>query len=68
MDGKKQGTLTVSELAGYLNVGTTVAYRLVKEPGFPAVRITPKKIVIPVAALEKWLAEKAEQNGGERDE
>ena len=60
---RMKGTLTVSELAEYLNVSLTTAYRLAREPGFPAVRLRPKKIVIPVAELEKWLAEHAGKAG-----
>lgn len=62
----EKGVMTIKEMAEYLGMGMTSAYQLIKEPGFPAVRITQKKIVIPVAALERWLVEKAEQNGGER--
>jgi len=37
MDDKK--FLTVEEVAAVLRIGRTKAYELVKEPGFPAVKI-----------------------------
>lgn len=60
---RKKKTLTVAEMAEYLNVSLTTAYRLARESGFPAVRLTPGKIVIPVVELEKWLAEHAGKAG-----
>ena len=51
----ERGTLTVPEMAKYLNVGINVAYNLTHKPGFPAVRITKGKIVVPVKLLDQWL-------------
>lgn len=48
-------TLTVKELKDYLKIGQNTAYRLTKRADFPAVRISPRRIVIPLAGLEKWL-------------
>lgn len=52
---EQPATLTVEELARYLHIGQNVAYRLVKKPGFPAIRVSPRKIIIPVKALEQWM-------------
>ena len=52
--------MTVEELARYLHIGQNVAYKLVKQEGFPAIRISARKIIIPVKQLEAWL----EQNAG----
>lgn len=48
-------TLSVTELANALGIGRSRAYELVNTPGFPAAKIG-KRIVIPVAALNEWLA------------
>lgn len=62
--GELKRVLTLKELCDYLRIGSTRMYQLIKEPGFPAVRISPKKIVVPVDALEKWMAERM-GNGGD---
>ena len=49
--------LSVPEMAKYLNIGLNVAYNLTHKPGFPAVRITKCRVVIPVKLLDKWLEE-----------
>ena len=36
------------------------AYKLIRKPGFPCVRISSRKIVIPKDRLIKYLEEKAE--------
>ena len=55
-------TLTVREMAKYLRIGVNAAYSLVKQPGFPIVKVGKRKQFIPVKALDKWLEE---QTGGE---
>ena len=52
-------TLSVEEMASMLGISRSVAYRLVKEKGFPVIRISDRRIVIPVKSLEKWLMEQA---------
>ena len=49
-----KGTLSVKELAAYLNIGMNAAYELVWRPDFPALRIA-KRIVIPMDLLSEWL-------------
>ena len=49
---------TVREMASYLRIGTTKAYQMLKEPGFPVVRFG-KLYVIPRAELDKWVAQQA---------
>lgn len=47
--------LSVIELAEALGISRTNAYELMKRPDFPSARLG-KRIVIPVAALNEWLA------------
>ncbi len=51
--------LSVSELAAELGVSLPVAYELTKKQGFPSVRVSERRIVIPVEGLLRWLNEEA---------
>lgn len=55
MEGKEY--MSVAEMGEYLCVGKTMAYQLIHREGFPAVKITNKKYLIPKAALDKWANE-----------
>lgn len=48
--------ISIDEFAAMVGIGRTKAYELSRTQGFPAVRLG-KRVVIPVKALEKWLAE-----------
>lgn len=50
--------LTVKEMAKYLRIGISNAYRLVKEPGFPSVRILNDRYIIPKDRLDQWIEER----------
>ena len=62
--GNTKLTVTVNEMAKMLGVSRPVAYELTKREGFPAVRISERRIVIPVDALKKWLDESANRSRG----
>lgn len=53
-------TVTVDEMAQMLGVSRPVAYQLAHREGFPAVRISDRRIVIPVESLKHWIAAQAE--------
>ena len=57
-------TLNACELAQYLGIGRNRAYDLVHTEGFPAIKIGPRRIVIPIDSLERWLERQAEKQGG----
>ena len=52
-------TVSVDEMASMLGISRPVAYELTKREGFPAVRISERRIIVPVEALKKWLNEQA---------
>jgi len=52
-------TYTIPEVAKLLGVNVITAYNLAKQKGFPAVRIGQKRIIVPKAALERWLERQA---------
>lgn len=51
---------SVEEMARELGISRPVAYELVKKDGFPAVRISERRIVIPTDKLRTWLNSQAE--------
>lgn len=52
-------TLSVHELAAEMGISLSLAYDLVKQPGFPSIRISERRIIIPRAELDEWLREQA---------
>lgn len=58
----------VKGCAEYLRICTKAVYGLCREPGFPAVRVSPRRIVIPRRQLDAWLEAKARQGDtGEKE-
>ena len=57
-------TLSVEELANELGISKPLAYDLIKRDGFPSVRVSERRIVIPVDALRSWLNANAGLIGG----
>lgn len=53
-------TMSVQELAANLGISLPKAYELVKQPGFPAIRIGGR-ILVPVEAFGRWLSETSKQ-------
>ena len=52
--------LSVSQVADVLGIGRTNAYELVKEKGFPSLKIG-SRIVIPRDKLIQWIEEKVSE-------
>lgn len=50
---------SVEWLAKTLGINLPAAYALTKQEGFPAVRITPRRIVVIVDALDAWMQHQA---------
>lgn len=51
--------LNVEELSEVLGISRPVAYELIKKNGFPAIRVSERRIVIPVDGLCRWLEAEA---------
>ena len=47
-------TISVQELSAILGISMPKAYELVKQPGFPVVRIGAR-ILVPKDAFKEWL-------------
>ena len=54
-------TVSVEEMAAMLGISLPIAYELAKRDGFPAVRVSGRRIIIPVEALKRWLNEQADR-------
>ena len=52
-------TLTVEEMAESLGISRSVAYQLVREKDFPVIRVSERRLIIPIKSLERWLEERA---------
>ena len=50
-------TYTVDQVAKILGIGRSAAYEAVRTSALPSIRITPRRIVIPRAAIAKLLGE-----------
>ena len=57
-------TLSVEELAKELGISKPIAYELIKREGFPSIRVSERRIIIPVEPLRRWLEENAQGIGG----
>lgn len=52
-------TINVPELAKMLGISCPTAYELAKREGFPAIRVSDRRIIIPVDKLHEWLDREA---------
>jgi excisionase family DNA binding protein len=52
---KEKRTVSVREAASILGIGTATAYQAVKEGRIPSIRLGEKRIVVPIAALDRML-------------
>ena len=54
----EKSVLSVQELARQMGISLPKAYELVKEPGFPTIRIGTR-ILIPTEGFRDWLWQKS---------
>lgn len=57
----KAMALSIPQVAQALGISKPVAYELTKKEGFPVVRISESRLVVPVQLLEKWLEDRARE-------
>jgi excisionase family DNA binding protein len=60
----EKSTISVQELSAHMGISLAKAYELVKQPGFPVLRIGTR-FLIPVDSFNTWLNRKIE--GGDKD-
>ena len=56
----KKSTMSVQELSSHMGISLPKAYELVKEPGFPTIKVGTR-ILIPVEGFNEWLKRKYEE-------
>lgn len=59
-------TYNVREVADILGICLPAVYELCGREDFPAIRVTPRRIIIPVDGLQRWLEEQS--SGGKKEE
>lgn len=59
----EKSTMSVQELSRQMGISLPKAYELVKEPGFPTIRIGTR-ILIPVEGFQNWLRTKSTNEKG----
>lgn len=58
----EQKTMSVQEVANALGISRTTAYEVVNRADFPAIRVSPRRIVVPVSEFNEWLKKEAWNN------
>nr|DAR58221.1 MAG TPA: helix-turn-helix domain protein [Caudoviricetes sp.] len=52
-------TYSVKEVSDILGICLPAVYELCNREDFPAIRVTPRRIIIPVDGLRRWMEEQA---------
>lgn len=50
---------SVKDVANILGISLPGAYELARRADFPAIRVSPRRIVVPAASFEAWLQKEA---------
>lgn len=58
----EQKTMSVQEVANALGISRTTAYEVVNRADFPSIRVSPRRIVVPVSEFQKWVEKEAWAN------
>lgn len=53
---ESKACMDVREMADYLGISIASAYALCRKPDFPVVRVSPRRLVVPVEGLREWMA------------
>ena len=56
----KVTVLEARDISNIMHVALANAYKLMKRPDFPAIRVSARRWVVPEDAFRKWLADQAE--------
>lgn len=53
--------LRPDDLCPLLGISRPIAYELCKRQDFPAIRVSDRRIIIPIDALNRWLEKQAQE-------
>ena len=56
----EKSTMSVQEPSSHMGISLPKAYELVKEPGFPIIKVGTR-ILIPIEGFNEWLKKKYEE-------
>ena len=56
-----RGTLDTNGLMEYLGIGRNNAQALMRRSDFPSIQLTPRRRVVPITALERWMEQEAKK-------
>lgn len=57
MEKIEKRTYTIPEAAKIIGISRSLAYQLAREGKLPTIKLSTKRTVIPIAALDRWLEE-----------
>ena len=64
MENKKY--YSISEACAEIGVGKSTFRTMMTRPGFPLVRVSPRRIIIPADLLDAWMEAETERQSGMR--
>ena len=56
----KVTTLSAYDISNIMGIALANAYKLMKRPDFPAIKVSARRYIVPEAAFRKWLDEQVE--------
>lgn len=62
---KKVTMLEARDISNILGIALGNAYKLMKRPDFPAIRVSARRYVVPEEAFRKWLEDQVEAKKAE---
>ena len=63
MDTQGKLTIDIPECARLLGISRGMAYEMAAQGRLPVIRLGPRRMVVPIAALERMLAEDGTDQG-----
>ena len=57
---------SIAEACVHIGVGKSTFRAMMTRPGFPLVRVSPRRIVIPADLLDAWMEAETERQAGMR--
>ena len=60
MSEQKMKMLEAQDIKEILGIALANAYKLMKRPDFPAIKLSARRYVVPEEAFKKWLNDQAE--------
>lgn len=56
----KVTTLSAYDISNIMGIALANAYKLMKRPDFPAIKVSARRYIVPETAFRKWLDDQVE--------